>query len=133
MNNKLLYFKVEYDGTNTSKGEAAIAEYLDSTGVRYYREVVFNDLNFVRFDFFVPEHGLAIEFDGRQHFMPVDDFGDTRMKLKQRRMFDKIKNKFIFGNGGVMIRIKYSDDIINILKEKIIKYFGIDCNLLNVK
>ena len=130
MGTKLDCFISEHIPGTGSIGEQIIADYLERTGIDFKREVVFSDLRFLRFDFYIPRYRLAIEFDGRQHFGVVKDFGDTRMKLKQRNLFDRIKNRFIFGNGGVMIRVKYSDDTIGVLKSKIAKYFGNDCKLL---
>lgn len=126
----LFQYRTEYNGEVGSQGEELIADYLSKTGVNFLREVKFDRLKFVTFDFFIPEYRLTIEFDGRQHFEVVDDFGDNELKLIARRRFDKIKNRFIFGNNGRMIRVKYTEDIISVLKTKIEKHFGNDCKLL---
>jgi very-short-patch-repair endonuclease len=106
-----------------SNGETAVRDYLDKRGLYYEKEVVFDALNFLRFDYYLPQYKLAIEFDGVQHFKKVDAFGDTDESLEKRRRFDKIKNKFIFGNNGVMIRVRYYDDVEEILIAKLKKHF----------
>lgn len=108
---------------NTSYGEATILAYLELKHIPYLREVYFFDLDFLRFDFYLPKYKLAIEFDGRQHFEIVEEFGDDEEKLARRKRFDRIKNKFIWGSGGVLIRIRYDDDIIAVLQKKLKKYF----------
>ena len=124
MRDRLSDFKSDIPATYLpSIGEQIIKARLEDLGIIFHREVVFNELPFLRFDFYIPEYRLAIEYDGRQHFELVKDFYDTEESLKRRKTFDRLKNKFMFGSGGVMIRIKYDDDIIPTLHKKLKKYF----------
>lgn len=57
-----------------SKGEAMIAFVLDSLGIRYLREFKFLPFQY-RYDFYIPEKNILIEYNGIQHYKPVDVFG----------------------------------------------------------
>jgi very-short-patch-repair endonuclease len=54
-----------------SRGEAAVARYLDQHGITYEREWSPSSLGRLRFDFALPIHKTLIEFDGIQHRQPV--------------------------------------------------------------
>lgn len=64
-----------------------------------------------RFDFYLPQYNLFIEFDGSQHYKPARYKGsDTQKNLQdfedvQRR--DKLKNKYCAKNKINLLRIPY--------------------------
>ena len=70
----------------------------------------------ITFDFYLPILRVCIEFDGRQHFEPIDKFGgvDTYERIK---LNDTIKNEYCEEHYIELIRIKYDkiDDIYRIL------------------
>lgn len=69
----------------------------------------------IHFDFYLPEENICIEFDGEQHFRPIDYFGgENTFKLTQKR--DKIKNKYCKNNNIKLLRIKYDENITKKLK-----------------
>lgn len=51
---------------------------------------------------------MLIEFDGIQHFVPVERFSGLKT-FKQTQWNDKIKNEFCNNNNIKLIRIKYTD------------------------
>lgn len=77
---------------NDSKGELAIKEILDKYNIEYQREykIPGNSYKF-RYDFYLPEHNVLIEFHGGQHYFPVKFFGGKeKLKIIQKRdMFKK--------------------------------------------
>lgn len=81
-----------------SKGELAIEKILTEKGVLHYREYTLPDLvNKFRFDFYVPEGRLLIEFHGIQHFEPIDFYGgeETLAYVKENdRVKKAIANNF---------------------------------------
>jgi hypothetical protein len=92
-----------------SKGEKYIEGWLKSHDVTYNREHRFDDCRNVLplpFDFHIPDMNLLIEFDGRQHFEPVDFFGGLR-SFVQCQINDTIKNNYAANNNIPLIRIKY--------------------------
>jgi very-short-patch-repair endonuclease len=109
---------------NASKGENKISEILDSLNINYSRQKTFDGCkhkNLLRFDFYLPEHNMCIEYDGRQHFEPVDIFGgeDEFLKTKNR---DKIKTNFCLDNNIKLVRIPHTDkeNIEGIIKRSIV-------------
>lgn len=107
----------------TSKGELLISEFLDNQGINYTREYKFSDCkntNPLPFDFFLGETNTAIEFDGIQHFEPVEVFGGEK-GLRKTQENDKIKDKYCTENNITLIRIPYTEinNIQSILKEHI--------------
>lgn len=95
----------------SSLGEKRIQEILSRAGIVFEREKTFNTClsdNGVclRFDFFLPEFNVVIEFDGEQHFHPIEFFGGERgfAEIKRR---DAIKNKWCYDNAIKLLRISY--------------------------
>jgi len=103
-----------------SKGEKKIMEYLSRNGVIYEYQKKFDGLrnkNPLPFDFYIPDSNICIEYDGQQHFEPIDAFGglESFNKLKDN---DAKKDEFCEIRGIELIRISYLnfDLIDSILK-----------------
>ena len=61
---------------NASKGEQVIKAILDKYNIKYIREYkIPNQIYKFRYDFYLPDYHLLIEFHGRQHYEPVEAFG----------------------------------------------------------
>ena len=60
---------------------------------------------------------VIIEYDGEQHFRPVERFGGEEA-FKQTQQADLNKNKFCLDNKIKLIRIKYDQDIFLRMKEE---------------
>jgi len=111
-----------------SKGESKISDWLEKNNIRYEREYHFNKhsslktgrSNYLRFDFFLLDRNILIEYDGEQHYRPKVVFGGKKEfeKIQQR---DQIKNQFATDNNIKLIRIPYTDynKIEKILKKQI--------------
>ena len=96
-----------------SKGENKISSYLNDLGISYKRQQKFKDCVNIRclpFDFYIPEYNMCIEFDGKQHFLPVDKFGGME-SLEKTKINDDIKNKYCKNNNIKLHRIKYTDNV----------------------
>ena len=66
----------------------------------------------LRFDFYIPEFKTFIEFDGKQHYEPVNFGGGVEQSIvafQRQQLHDNIKNEFCGRNGYDMLRIKYND------------------------
>jgi very-short-patch-repair endonuclease len=76
----------------------------------------------LKFDFYLPNYNLCIEYDGRQHFEPIDFFGgEKNFEIIKKR--DKIKNEYCLNNNIHLIRIPYNEykNINSILHNEIKK------------
>jgi hypothetical protein len=104
-----------------SKGEKEIAEILDKYNIKYEREKRFlycRNKRPLPFDFWLPDYGLLIEYQGEQHFEEVNYFGKT--PIKQRKTHDIIKREFAKKYYKYLeISYKNFNNIENILKEYI--------------
>lgn len=106
-----------------SKGEAFIYDYLNNNDIKFISEKTFEDCRYIaklKFDFYLTEYNICIEYDGIQHYEPRDYFGgiDSYILTKKR---DKIKNEYCKNKNIKLFRIKYSDNI-NEKLEKIKNY-----------
>jgi very-short-patch-repair endonuclease len=84
----------------------------------------FNECRNVRelpFDFYLPKLNICIEYDGLQHFSPIDKWGGDD-RFSNIKTSDNIKNNFCIQNNIKIIRIPYTeyDNIDNILKDEIL-------------
>lgn len=97
-----------------SKGEDAVADFLDEVGLTYIREYSFRDLRYkkpLRFDFAIlhPKTlrvASLVEVDGIQHFKPIERFGGAKA-LKKTQLRDKLKNDYALKRGIPLLRIPY--------------------------
>lgn len=107
---------------STSTGEKGIENYLTKKNISFVKEKTFDDLRFkrkLRFDFYIPSLNLCIEYDGRQHFVPIDIWGG-KDSLKENQLRDQMKNDYCQRNNINLLRINYKEkDIDSILKERI--------------
>lgn len=108
--------KVHESKTYYSAGEETIASWLSNNKIKYTREKKFPWLlginnGEMRLDFFLPDHNIAIEFDGVYH-----DINEYQKKNDSR------KNSLLKKHRIKLIRIHYkkSHNIDKILK----LYFG---------
>ena len=102
---------------SSSSGERTIRRILNSLEVDFYEQHKFDDCCNIfplPFDFYLPNYNICIEYDGIQHFEPVEYFGGEN-KLKKQKINDNIKNKYCETNNIVLIRISYCDDANSIL------------------
>jgi very-short-patch-repair endonuclease len=106
-----------------SKGEREIRKYLDGFKILYEKEYKFKDCRNIlplRYDFYLPKYRAVIEFDGIQHYEPVEHFGGLKA-YESLKVNDKIKNDYCEDNYIDLIRIRYDqiDRIFDILKESL--------------
>lgn len=94
--------------------ENVIADILTNHNIQYERQKTFkNCINpktnrHLRFDFYLQQYNLCIEYDGSQHFKK-HKIWDTRDPLENRQYRDAIKNQFCEDNNINLIRIPYTE------------------------
>lgn len=96
-----------------SKGEQAVANYLQFLGYPVRKQVTFSDCFDKRclpFDigFYLNNRLCLIEYDGIQHFKPVAKFGGADY-LGYTRRHDKIKDSYCKRNNIPLLRIRYDE------------------------
>jgi len=112
---------------NESKGEKIVRRVLEKQQILYksqYKIKGCRNINSLPFDFAIFNDDATlnclIEFDGKQHFEPVNHFGGEK-GFKQRQHNDQIKNQYCKDNNIKLIRIPYwdFDNIEDILNEEL--------------
>jgi len=103
----------------SSKGELSIKKYLNDNKIDHIHQKSFKDckhINPLKFDFYIPDYNLCIEFDGKQHFEVNEYFGGIK-SFKKQKLRDSIKTEYCKNNNINLLRIPYNDidDIDNIL------------------
>lgn len=97
-----------------SFGEREIQKILELKKIKYIRQKFFKDCVYkkpLKFDFYLPDYNLCIEFDGEQHFKKFR-FEVNNDGLDFRRMKDKIKDEYCKKNNIRLLRIKFDDNIM---------------------
>lgn len=108
-----------------SKGELQIIKTLNENKIQFIQQKEFDnckDKNALYYDFYLPNHNLCIEYDGLQHFEPIEFWGGVE-NLEYIKKHDQIKTNYCKDNDIKLIRIKYNRKLspIDIL-EKIYNY-----------
>ena len=97
-----------------SKGEKEIKKYLESNSIEYIFQHKFEeckDKQLLKFDFYIPKYNMCIEYDGEQHYMPIDFAGKGEewaiQNMKNTQLRDRLKDQYCKDNNINMIRIPY--------------------------
>jgi len=105
-----------------SKGETAVARLLDLASVNFEVEFVMEDgvdNTRLRFDFYIPNQNVLIEYDGEQHYRPVTFGGMSKEKAlevhKKIKSRDHRKNVWALDKGYRLIRIRFDENISTVL------------------
>ena len=95
-----------------SIGEMTIEQLLLENNLFYKSEYTFPDLPRLRYDFVIFDENQnpirIIEYDGKQHFKPVDYFGGEK-RFQQQIINDAIKNQYAFDHNIPIVRFPYTD------------------------
>ena len=76
----------------------------------FYYGYVIPDLKYksnLHFDFWLPKQRIAIAYDGRQHYMPINYFGGFDA-FQQQQERDHLKDQYCKDNHITLIRIPYT-------------------------
>ncbi len=113
----------------SSKGEKAISLFLDFLNIKFIFQFRFEDCKKtipLPFDFYLPDYNLCIEFNGIQHYEPIDFAGRgydwSKENFKKVKINDKIKTKYCKNNNIPLLIIPYwkFDNIEELLSQKLL-------------
>lgn len=104
---------------NLSRGEWAIEKYLISNNISYCCQKTFDDCRNpltnrkLRFDFYLPQNNMLIEYDGTQHFrcggLVNGQHRITLRELSDIQAKDTIKTDYAKSHGIRLLRIPYTE------------------------
>lgn len=102
-------------GCINSKGEEKISTILKQNNIIFEKEKTFSSCRFpetnklARFDFYLPDFNVLIEFDGKQHYIGWNGEQENLQTIQNRDLY---KNNWCKQNNITLIRIPYT--ILNI-------------------
>ena len=120
-------------GCMLSGVEERIDRYLTDLGIRFVRQKTFIecvDQGRLRFDFYLPDYNLAIEYDGELHYMETS----LKNNVSEQQRRDAIKTKYCEENDIILLRIPYwdKDKIESILSDWLFLYDAEEANSSSV-
>lgn len=99
-----------------SIGEQKIEECLKQMKICYETQKTFENCKnhiCLRYDFYIEDKNMCIEYDGIQHFQPIDFAGRGKKwaekELSRTQENDKIKNEYCEKNNILLLRIPYTE------------------------
>lgn len=112
---------------NQSKGEKTIENYLIKNNIKYKSQYpikidqLINSSGNAYIDFYLPDYNLFIEYNGKQHYIPIEYFGgELNFEHQQKR--DQYIVEYCSNNTVNLLIIKYSDNIEEILNKYFIEH-----------
>ena len=96
-----------------NKNELLIKKILNEQNIKYEHQKSFKGCRYIkplRFDFYLPDYNICIEFDGKQHYELHMFFGGEK-EFTKRQIRDQIKTDFCLKNNIELNRIKYNENI----------------------
>ena len=106
-----------------SMNEINIEEYLLKKKIKYLYQKRFNDCKYKKvlpFDFYLSDYNLCIEYDGEQHFNSVSCWGGDKVFI-ENQIRDKIKDEYCKNKNIHLLRIKFDDNIYELIDNELIK------------
>lgn len=97
-----------------SRGEEKIIDILKNNNIVFQTQKTFDNCRFLdtnmlaRFDFYLQDYNILIEYDGRQHFLMGEGKFDNPEKFKKTQEHDIFKNQWAKNNNIPIIRIPYT-------------------------
>jgi hypothetical protein len=109
-----------------SKGETQIKSFFGVVGIVYERQKRFDtciDKRHLPFDFYIPKLRVLVEFQGQQHYFPVDFCSKGKAhaakEFRAIRKHDGIKKHWAKKNGYELIEIKYDENVEEVLTNRL--------------
>lgn len=98
---------------NSSKGEKVIENWFNKKNILYEPQKKFADCKYLHslpFDFYLPNYNICIEYQGIQHYKPIEYFGGQK-SFESQILRDKIKEEYCKQNNISLFKIPYFANI----------------------
>nr|DAL94182.1 MAG TPA: restriction enzyme [Caudoviricetes sp.] len=95
---------------SSSSGEILVETILKKYNIKFEREFTWDDCRNILplpFDFYLPDYHMVIEYQGKQHFEPIDFFGGEEA-YENRVYRDKIKKEYCHSKNIGILYIPYT-------------------------
>ena len=93
---------------SSSRGEDRVKAYLEINNINFIRNYQFEKclrVKRLRFDFYLPDKNICVEYDGEHHYQENKYFGEGNLDYINQN--DLIKNEYCKENDIKLIRIPY--------------------------
>ena len=92
-----------------SKAEDKIEQIFIQNGIKCIREKTFQDLHkgHFRFDFYLPEKNILVEYDSEIHFQEIPKFHHKYNDFSHAQQNDRLKNSYALSHSISLYRIPY--------------------------
>jgi len=105
---------------SASTGEVMVRDVLDKYNLSYKTEhMVKKTKRRFRYDFYLPDFNIFIEYNGKQHYEPNEFFGGIE-EFKIRRKNDISKKRLVWRLGGNIITIRYTANTVELIRKALI-------------
>ena len=113
-------------GCEKSRGERWIKTFLEEKSLSFIQQYSISELKGINggklsFDFFLPERQICIEYQGIQHYEPIEFFGGEARYNKQKEN-DELKRQFCNLNKLQLIEVPYfllEEQVYKLLEDSI--------------
>jgi hypothetical protein len=109
-----------------------IREFLESNNIEFIKQKSFPNCRFkwpLKFDFYLPNQNICIEYDGEQHFKPTHFHNINNKRAVDGYQYmqnnDKIKNDYCLKNDLKLVRIAFFESIEDRLRTEITSLFSL--------
>jgi len=128
----LLDDKTSCPSCRSTSGERKIESALKKYNIKYETQHTFKDLvleRLLRCDFYIPSVNMVVEYNGKQHYEPIEFFGgEEYFIIVQKR--DNIKKEYCKKNNISFLEISYLNNNYNDIEHILKNNIGIGTNLL---
>lgn len=106
--------------SNRSKGEIILKDILQSNDITFVEQKTFEECvnpktnRKLKFDFYLPNYNCCIEYNGKQHYVPIEHFGGQKY-FEDYQYRDFLKQKFCNKNDIKLLVFSYQNSIQQIL------------------
>lgn len=107
----------------SSSGERIITEILENRGIEFKHQKTFKKLKYINnlyYDFYIDAKKILIEYQGAQHYKPVEYFGGEE-QLKVQKEIDNIKREYAKKNGYRLVEVPYTESTYEDIESYLIK------------
>lgn len=104
-----------------SKGEQLIEILLKRNNILYLDQYRFEDLPKIIVDFYIPSKNCIIEYNGQQHYTPIEHFGG-QLKFEQQQKRDNTLREYCKINNIKLIEIPYTYNTLEKIKQFLNNY-----------
>lgn len=100
---------------NQSHGETEIESFLDLKSIKYIKQHKitgnFRNRTNIYVDFYIPEYNIFIEYNGEQHYVPIEHFGGE-LQFSEQQIRDQDLKNYCIENNIKLLEISYKDNVV---------------------